>query len=114
MAKIANTLDNTGHRSHRWARVNMPPDAALSELLHGSGTKKTAQLVHLLSIASDPLHADRHVDLPVDLAPAVTEDLARILAQAREAGNPAADELAGVLEQLGYREGGPEPEHAGY
>ena len=78
----------------------MDPDANLSALLHGSGAR-TEPLIHLLSTAADPGHrGDRHVDLPIGEVPGVVEDLAQVLARARETGHPAAGALEEMLKQF--------------
>ncbi|HEX6520953.1 MAG TPA: hypothetical protein VF070_13220 [Streptosporangiaceae bacterium] len=115
MAKTGNE-NRHNQRGTQWVEVHTDLDPALAELLKGSGAKgaKHERLVHQLHIAADPLQGKANNTvrfLPGDAA-AVAEDIALLLRQAREGGHAAADALADVAAQLGYREPGPAPAQA--
>lgn len=108
---MAKTARHDPHRPTGFVKVDMPPSAALSGLLHGTGTANEKQ-VHRLAAAADPAHAgDRHVFLPAGQVAPVIEDLTGLLEQAQAGNHPGADALAAVLEQL--RGPGAQAEHTG-
>ena len=75
--------------------VHLPADASLSRLLRtGSGLKPAGRHFGAMAGTAEPRHSMRLAQIPASLAPVVADDLARILAQARADGDPAADALA--------------------
>lgn len=97
-----------GHYKHpartQWAVVHTGKDAALADLLRGSGGRFEKHLGGLAAAADPASGAQPTVNLLADEAGAVAEDLAGLLRRAREAGHPAADKLAGLAGQLGVTE----------
>jgi hypothetical protein len=78
--------------------VHLPADAGLSRLLRtGSAGKQTGRHFGAMSNAAHPKHSQRLAQIPASLAPVVADDLARMLARARQVGDPAADALAAFL-----------------
>jgi hypothetical protein len=99
MAKTANTTERGASR-REWVALSLPKDHQLAELLH-SANGKFARELGVLGTGADPHSgAATTVRLPAGEAPAVAEDLRRLLERARETGNPAADALAEVLTQI--------------
>lgn len=82
--------------------VHLPPDAGLAALLRGpapegSSWHLTCRHFGAMANAADPRDRQQAVDLPATLVPVVADDLARLLARAREQADPAADALAAFL-----------------
>jgi hypothetical protein len=105
----------------RWgghATLNVPKEAELAALLWGSRGLHERQL-NALAIAADPYSGGStsvsFLATPrawghTSEADGVADGLAALLARARAAGDPAADNLAAVAFQLGVPDPGPAPE----
>jgi hypothetical protein len=97
----------------RWPRhvtVHVPQSAALARLLHSAGpwTGRAG-----LAAAAEPGNgASSVVTVLSHHVGTVSEEVARALAKAREAGAEGADELAAMASHLGVHEVQPEPEPA--
>jgi hypothetical protein len=91
------------------ATVHMPLDAGLAELLRSPGASgghiQLGRILGDMSNAASPRDQRTHVEIPVSMVRVVFDALERLLGRAREAGDPAAEVLDGVLvKEFGARE----------
>lgn len=81
--------------------VHMPLDEGLSALLRSPGISgghhQLGRILGDLSNAASPRDQRQHAEIPSPMVPVVADALGELLGRAREASDPAADVLAGVL-----------------